>query len=94
MEAELVVGALAMKGAVFCPNMMKDLGFETLFEHFPVNIDNTVTLHVIGNQVFSSRNKYLIYRSLFPLRTRACEGRRHQHPLHNTTFPQYGVHQE
>ena len=33
MEAELVAAALAMKEAVFCFNMMKELGFGTRFEH-------------------------------------------------------------
>ena len=33
MEAELVATALAMKEAVFCFNMMKELGFGTRFEH-------------------------------------------------------------
>jgi len=36
MEAELVAGALAMKEAVFCSNMMKELGFGTQFEQVPV----------------------------------------------------------
>ena len=61
MEAELVAGALAMEEAVFCSNMM-ELGFGTQFEQVPVNIDNTATLHVIGNQAFSSRTKYIVLR--------------------------------
>ena len=62
MEAELVAGALAMKEAVFCSNMMKELGFGTQFEQVPVNIDNTTTLHVIGNQAFSCRTKHIALR--------------------------------
>lgn len=65
MEAELVAGALAMKEAVFCSNMMKELGFGTQFEQVPVNIDNTATLHVIGNQAFSSRTKHIALRFFY-----------------------------
>ena len=65
MEAELVVGALAMKEAVFCSNMMKELRFGTQFEQVPVNIDNTATLHVIGNQAFSSRTKHIALRFFY-----------------------------
>ena len=50
MEAELVAAALTMKEAVFCSNMMKELGFGTRFDNVPVYIDNTLTLHVAGNQ--------------------------------------------
>ena len=50
MEAELVAAALTMKEAVFCYNMMKELGFGTRFDNVPVYIDNTSTLHVAGNQ--------------------------------------------
>ena len=41
MEAELVAAALTMKEAVFCSNMMKELGFGTRFDNVPVYIDNT-----------------------------------------------------
>ena len=47
MEAELVEGALAMKEAVLCSNMLIELGFGKEFEK--VHIDNTAPLHVIGN---------------------------------------------
>ena len=57
MEAKLVATALAMKQAVFCPDMMKELGFSTYFNIVPVNIDNTSTLYVIGNQTHSPRVK-------------------------------------
>ena len=36
MEAELVATALAMKAAVFCSNMMKELGFGTRFDTVPL----------------------------------------------------------
>ena len=63
MEAELVVGALALKEAVFCSNMMKELGIGT-FEQVSVNIDNTATLHVIGN-AFNSRTKHVALRFFY-----------------------------
>ena len=31
----------------------------------PVNIDNTATLHVIGNQAFSSRTKHIALRFFY-----------------------------
>ena len=46
MEAELGSPALAMKEAVFCSNMLTELGFGKEFEQVPLHIDNTVTLHV------------------------------------------------
>ena len=36
MEAELVAAALAMKEAVFCSNMMLELGFGSTFNTVPV----------------------------------------------------------
>ena len=50
MEAELVAASLAMKEAVFCSNMMKELGFGTRFDSVlvPLYIDNTSALHVAG----------------------------------------------
>ena len=54
-----------MKEAVLCSNMMKELGFGTQFEEVPVNIDNTATLHVIGNQAFSSRTKRIALRFFY-----------------------------
>ena len=65
MEAELVAGALGMKEAVFCSNMMKELGFGTQFEQVPANIDKTATLHVIGNQAFSSPTKHIALRFFY-----------------------------
>ena len=52
MEAELVASALAMKEAVFCSNMLTELGFGKEFEQVPLHIDNTATLHVMGNRAF------------------------------------------
>ena len=53
MEAELVAAALAMKEAVFCSNMMKELGFDTCFDSVPLHIDNTSALHVAGNRPYN-----------------------------------------
>ena len=57
MEAELVASALAMKEAVFCSNMLTELGFGKEFEQVPLHIDNTATLHVIGNRAFLFSDK-------------------------------------
>ena len=65
MEAELVAAALTMKEAVFCSNMMKELGFGTRFDNVPVYIDNTSTLHVAGNQTYSPRVKHVALRFFF-----------------------------
>ena len=65
MEAELVAAALAMKEAVFCSNMMKELGFGTRFDSVPLYIDNTSALHVAGNRTYSSRVKHVALRYFF-----------------------------
>ena len=57
-----MVAALTMKEAVFCSNMMKELGFGTRFDNVPVYIDNTSTLHVAGNQNYSPRVKHVALR--------------------------------
>ena len=65
MEAELVASALAMKEAVFCSNMLTELGFRKEFAKVPLYCDNTVTLHALGNQSFSSRTKHITLRFFF-----------------------------
>ena len=65
MEAELVAAALTMKETLFCSNMMKELGFGMRFDNAPVYIDNTSTLHVAGNQTYSSRVKQIALRFFF-----------------------------
>ena len=74
MEAELVAGALAMKEAVFCSNMLIELGFGKEFVKVPLQIDNTATLHVIGNRACCSRTKYIALR-LFYFRELVSEGK-------------------
>ena len=65
MEAELVAAALAMKEAVFCFNMIKELGFSTRFHSVPLYTDNTSALHVVGNRTYSSRVTHVALRYFF-----------------------------
>ena len=48
MEVELVASALAMKEAVFCSNMLAELGFGKEFAQVPLYCDNTAALHALG----------------------------------------------
>ena len=73
MEAELVASALAMKEAVFCSNMLSELGFVKDFAKVPLYCDNTATLHALGNRSFSSRTKHIPLRFFF--RELVSEGR-------------------
>ena len=50
VQADLVAAALTMKEAVFCFNIMVELGFEKRFSTMPFYLDNTLTLHVPGNR--------------------------------------------
>ena len=54
MEAALVAAALAIKEEVFCSDMLIELGFGEKVEKVPLYIDNTATLHVIGNRAYLS----------------------------------------
>ena len=74
MEAELVASALAMKVAVFCSNMLTELGFGKEFAQMPVYCDNTATLHALGNRSFSSRTKHIAMRFFF-IRELVTQGR-------------------
>ena len=65
IEAELVASALAMKEAVFCSNMLTELGSGKGFAKVPLYCDNTATLHVLGNRSFSSRTKHIALRFFF-----------------------------
>ena len=51
-----------MKEAAFCLNMLTELGFGKDFEQAPLHIDNTATLHVVGDRAFSSRPKHIALR--------------------------------
>jgi len=74
MEAELVASAFAMKEAVFCSNMLTELGFGKEFAQVPLYCDNTATLHALGNRSFSSRTKHIALR-FFYIRELVSEGR-------------------
>ena len=74
MEAELVASTLAMKEAVFCSNMLTELGFGKEFAQMPVYCDNTATLHALGNRSFSSRSKHIALQ-LFFIRELVTDGR-------------------
>ena len=65
MEAELVAEALAMKEAVFCSNMVLELGFDESFGSVPLYIDNTSALYVAGNRTYSPRAKHVALRYFF-----------------------------
>ena len=54
-----------MKEAVFCSKMLTELGFGKEFEQVPPRIDNTATLHVIGNRAFISRTKHIALRFFY-----------------------------
>ena len=51
--------------AVFCQNMMTELGFKEDFKSVPLHIDNTSALHVAGNQTYSSRAKHVALRYFY-----------------------------
>ncbi|CAM9533246.1 unnamed protein product [Sphacelaria rigidula] len=74
MEAKLVAAALTMKAAVFCLNMMTELSFGQQFGQVSLQIDNTATLRVIGNEAYSSRTEYIALR-FFYIREMAKEGK-------------------
>ena len=66
MEAELVAVALTMKEeAVFCSNMMSELGFGESFGSMPLHIDNTSALHIAGNRTYIPRTKHIALRYYF-----------------------------
>ena len=66
MEAELMAAALAMKDeAVFCSDMMSELGFGESFGSVPLHIDNTSALHVAGNRTYIPRAKHIALRYYF-----------------------------
>ena len=54
--------ALAMKEAVFCSNMMLELGFDESFDSVPLYIDITSVLYATGNRTYSPRAKHIALR--------------------------------
>ena len=71
-EVELVAGALTMKEAGFCSNMMLELGFDENFDSVPLYIDNTLALHVAGNRTYSPRAKLISLRYYFFVQKLVC----------------------
>ena len=66
MEAKLVAAALTMKEeAVFCSNMMSELGFGESFGSVPLHIDNTSALYIAGNHTYIPRAKHIALRYYF-----------------------------
>ena len=60
-----MAAALTIKEAVFCSNMMLELGFKEGFGSVPLYIDNTSALHVAGNRTYSLRAKHIALRYFF-----------------------------
>ena len=65
METELVAVALTTKEAMFCSNMMLELGFDESFGSVSLYIGNTSVLHVTGNRIYSPRAKRAAPRYYF-----------------------------
>ena len=65
MEAELVAAGLTMKEAIFCSSMIAELGFGGDFGQLSLHIDNTATLHVIGNRTCSARTNHSALRFFY-----------------------------
>ena len=76
MEAELVAAVLTIKEeAVFCSNMMSELGFGESFGSVPLHIDNTSALHIAGNRTYSPRAKHIALRYYFFVQELVEEGK-------------------
>ena len=56
---------LTMKEAVFCSNMMLELGFDKSLGSVPLHIDSTSPLHIANNRTYISRAKYIELRYYF-----------------------------
>ena len=65
IEAELVAAALTMKKAMFCSNMVLELGFDESFGSGPLCIENTSALRVAGNRTYSPHAKNIALRYVF-----------------------------
>ena len=57
--------ALAMTKAVFCSNMMLEIGFDDSFGSVPLYIDDTSALPVAGNRTYSPRSKHIALSYFF-----------------------------
>ncbi|CAM9689311.1 unnamed protein product, partial [Sphacelaria rigidula] len=65
MEAELVAGAIAIKEAVYCSNMIIEMGCGSSLNTVPIYLDNIATLQVIANRIFSGRTEHVALRFFF-----------------------------
>ena len=66
MEAELVAVAPIMKDeAVFCSNIMSELGVGESFGSVPLYIDNTSVLYIAGNHTYILCAKHIVMRYYF-----------------------------
>ena len=60
MEAKLVAAALTMnEEAVFCSNMISELGFGESFGSVLLDIDSTSALYIAGNHTYIPRAKHV-----------------------------------
>ena len=73
MESRLVASALAMKEAVFCSNMLTELGFGKDIAKVSLYCDKTATPHALVNSSFSSRTNIAL--RFFFIRELVSEGR-------------------
>ena len=65
VEAKLVASTLSIKEAVFCSNMLTQLGFGKDLAKVPLYCNNTATLHAVGNRSLASRTKHIALRFVF-----------------------------
>ena len=56
---------LTIKEAVFCSNIMLELGFKEGLGNVPLYIGNTSALHIAGNRTYSPRAKHIALRYLY-----------------------------
>ena len=57
MGAELMTAVFTMKEAVFCSNMVMELGFEKESSSVPMYLGNTSALHATSKRTYSLRAK-------------------------------------
>ena len=54
-----------MKEAMFCSNMMSEMGFDESFSSVPLYTDNTSALHVAHSRIYSPCAKRIVPRYFF-----------------------------
>lgn len=65
IEVKFVTAALTMKITMSCFNMMVEVGFKKGLSSVPLCRNNTSTLHVTGNRIYSPRAKNVALRYFF-----------------------------